>query len=183
MMMASALVLGVAPLLAGTHTPQLLVIDRAQDTLCHDASSDWDPTVTPQEATASAVVEDIHRYFAGLSAQFTTFLDATWHGHLRFCTDAEEDEVLGALAVVVVRPPIQNSPGTDESGGLPSGAEEMLEPLASRALIKQLLAINPADAKEHDRQRAALAVVRSAIASRQPRPAGRRSTLTVQPNH
>ncbi|HEY6321597.1 MAG TPA: hypothetical protein VJA16_08585 [Thermoanaerobaculia bacterium] len=172
MMMASALVIAVAPLFAGTHAPQLLVIDRAKETLCRDASSDWDSTVTPRKATASAVAEDIHRYFAGLSAQFTTFLEATWHGHLRFCTDAEEDAVLGALAVVVVRPPIHNSPATDEAGGLPSGAEGILKPLASQALIKQLLALQPANAAEHDRQRAALAVVRSAIASRQPRPAG-----------
>jgi hypothetical protein len=172
MMMASALVIAAVPLFAGTHTPQLLVTDRATGTPCRDASSGWDPTVTPRKATASAVAEDIHRYFAGLSAQFTTFLEATWHGHLRFCSDAEEDHVLGALAEVVVRPPTQNSSATDESGGLPSGAEGILKPLASQALIKQLLAIKPANAAERDRQRAALAVVRSAIASRQPKPAG-----------
>src|SRR5437879_797654 len=96
-----ALVIGVASLFVSPHTPQLLVIGRAKETLCRDASSDWDPAVTPATAMASAVAEDLRRYFGGLSAQFTPFLEAAWHGHVRFCTDADADEVLGALAVLV----------------------------------------------------------------------------------
>jgi hypothetical protein len=123
--------------------------------------------VTPATATASAVAEDLHCYFDGLSAQFTPFLEVAWHGHVRFCTDADADEVLGALAVLVVRPLHPISAPLD-SDGLPGGAEAILKALASQALIRQLLAIQPANAAEHDRQRAALAVVRSAIAGRQP---------------
>jgi hypothetical protein len=166
MMMVSALVLGIASLAAGTHTPQLLVIDRANETRCSKAAASWDPDVTPEMATADAVAEDLHRYFEGLSAQFTPFLEAAWHGQVRFCTGAAADKVLGALAVLVVRPPPASAPF--ESNSLPGGAEEFLEALASQALIKQLLAIQPANAAERARQRAALAVVRSAIAGRRP---------------
>jgi hypothetical protein len=162
-----ALVIGVASLFASPHAPRLLVIDRAGETLCRDASSNWDPAVTPATATASAVAEDLHRYFDGLSAQFTPFLEAAWHGRVRFCTDADADEVLGALAMLVVRP-LHATSAPLEPDGLPIGAKALLEALASQALIGQLLAIQPADAAEHDRQRAALAVVRSAIAGRQP---------------
>ncbi|MEO5624463.1 MAG: hypothetical protein ABIQ70_00465 [Dokdonella sp.] len=103
--------------------------------------------------------EDLRRYFAGLSAQFTPVLDAAWHGHVRFCTDTDEAKVLEALAVLVVQPPPDAS--LSESG-LPGGAEQLLAAFSGRALVRVLEAVQPADPAEADRKFAALQVVRKA---------------------
>jgi hypothetical protein len=177
-MIFAALLFGAVPLFGGTKAVQLLVIDHTAENRCRPAPAGWDSTAAPREARAAVVAEDLRRYFGGLSAQFTPILEAAWHGRVRFCTDAEEDEVLGALAVLVVRCPHPKtsegpdlhlaSPGCAGAGALPGGAEELLKPLAGKALIKQLEAIQPANAAERDRQQAALGLVRSAAAGRQP---------------
>lgn len=167
-MMTSALLIAtVFTASAGTRGPQLWVVDRAKETVCREAPSTWDPAVTSEEVTASAVAYDLDSYFGGLSVQITHFLEAAWHGHVRFCTDEDESDVLRVLVKLVVHPPLVSFdlPGSD---GLPGGAAEILKPLASEALIKRLLEIQPADATERNHQQAALAVVRSAIPAPQP---------------
>jgi hypothetical protein len=167
-MMTSALLIAmVLNASADTRGPQLWVVDRAKETVCREAPSTWDPAVTSEEAPASAVAEDLNNYFGGLSVQFTHFLEAAWHGHVRFCTDEDENDVLRVLVKLVVRPPtvIFAPPELDS---LPGGAAEILKPLASGALIRHLLEIQPANEAERNRRQAALAVVRSAIPAAQP---------------
>jgi hypothetical protein len=125
----AALLFGTAPLWGGTKTVQLLVVDHAAEGRCRDAPPGWDSTAAPEKATAADAAEDLRRYFGGLSAQFTHILEAAWHGRVRFCTDAEENEVLRALAVLVVRP-LPQTWAAPVLGTLPSGAAELLKPLA-----------------------------------------------------
>ena len=152
---------------ADTRGPQLWVVDRAKETVCREAPSNWDSSVASTEVTASAVAYDLNSYFGGLSVQITPFLEAAWHGHVRFCTDEDENDVLRVLVKIVVSSPTASF-ALLEPYGLPGGAAEILKPLASGALIRHLLEIQPANAAERNRRQAALAVVRSAIPVPQP---------------
>jgi hypothetical protein len=150
---------------SGPPPPQLLVIGKAAVTACRAAPPDWDSTVATESATATAVAEDLWRYFAGLSAQFTRILEAAWHGRVRFCTDADETIVATRLATLVIKPPKENTRTPDL---LPIGAAELLQPLASRRLLLALRELRPATEVQRERQRAALAIVEAALAHRQP---------------
>jgi hypothetical protein len=115
--------------------------------------------VLVEEATPSAVAEDIRRYFAGLSAQFTSILPAAWHGRVHFCTEDDEAVVLRALVESAIRP---DSALSVTDVGLPIGAEELLQDLASPALLLELEAFRTASAAESARKSTALRLVREA---------------------
>jgi hypothetical protein len=167
MMITAALLLAITLLAPSSETAQLLIIDDAHDAGCRPAPKWWDSTVASDTATPTDASEDLQRYITGLSVQFTSVLEAAWHGHVRFCTDAGEAQVLQALALLVVRPP---SPAffvdfrLPSDARLPGGARELLEGLSSAALIAQLEAVRPMNPAETARKATALQVAREASA-------------------
>lgn len=164
-MTTAALLLAIALLAPSSESVpesvQLFIRDGAHDADCRPAPKSWDSTVAFRETTPTEASEDLQRYFDGLSVQFTSILEAAWHGHVRFCTDADETQVLHALALLVVRSPTE---AFLADSGLPSGARELLEGLSGAALIAQLEAVRPMNPAETARKTTALQVARKASA-------------------
>jgi hypothetical protein len=143
--------------------PQLLITGADSGAACRPVPAGWDASRPEVTERAAAVVEDLRRYLGGLSAQFTETLPALWHGRVRFCSDAVETEVLRGLAVLVIRPEVEDP---YDPSALDGGAEVLLVPLASSALVTQLEAIHPRSPAEAARRDAALRLVRARLAAR-----------------
>jgi hypothetical protein len=158
-MTTAKLVIAIALLAPPSTPPQLLVVDSSEEVACRPAPQAWDPAAAFDTATAAAASEDLRRYFVGLNAQFTSILDAVWHGHIRFCTDASETHVLHSLALLVVQPP---SEASLDVSGLPGGAEQLLIGLSGAALNAELETVQPVNAAEAARKATALQVVHKA---------------------
>jgi hypothetical protein len=151
-----ALVIGVA-LLASASPAIHLTVFRGVGA-CRPVPEGWAaPGAVVEEAEPAAVAEDIRRYFAGLSAQFTPILPAAWNGEVHFCTEDDERVVLRALVECTIRPDPDLSV---TEVGLPIGSEELLQALGGPALLRELEAFEAASVAESARRTTALRVVR-----------------------
>lgn len=159
----SVLTLVLAIGLAAPRGPQLLVVAEGGQQSCRPAPDDWNTTEPSDTATAEMARTDLARYFGGMSALFTSFLQAAWDGTVWFCTADEESQVLQTLAELVVSPPLEEQRYTDE---LPIGAEPLLVAFAGPVLLECLEAVEVPNDDDAARRAKALALVRKTLQER-----------------
>ncbi|MCB1034466.1 MAG: hypothetical protein KDD47_11600 [Acidobacteria bacterium] len=167
--MVTAAIVLATQILAATSPPNVLVVDPGKDQseACRAAPEGWDPGLEEVRIPPSFAEMDVERYLRGMSALFTSFLQSTWEGRMRFCSESEEAAVLGTVAELAVRPPEGWAVGYD--GKLPSGTEELLRDLASPVLLEQLEKTSANTADEQSRRQQALECVRAEIRSTEAR--------------